>query len=85
MIWMGVSIAGVVVALVAVLGRRLTRRKLSAAQPVDDVDPLFTIGIVTGTGGALATSVDLVMFGVMAAGLILMTVGATRTRRHPNH
>jgi len=87
MIWIGISIAVVAAALMAIVGRRLARRRRrSAAQPVDAVDPLFTIGIViAGTGGALATTLGSVMFGVMAVGLILMAVGATRTRRQPHH
>ena len=56
MIWLGVAVGVAAIALlVATAVRR--RRRASDGRSVDDVDPLFTTGIVlTGAGAALATS-----------------------------
>ena len=84
MIWMGVAVGVAAIALlVATAVQR--RRRASEGRSVDDVDPLFTTGIVlTGTGVALATTLGGFMYGVMIVGLVFMAVGANRTR-HPHH
>lgn len=84
MIWLGVAVGVAAIALlVATAVRR--RRRASDGRSVDDVDPLFTTGIVlTGTGVALATTLGGFMYGVMIVGLVFMAVGANRTR-HPHH
>jgi len=79
-LWIGLSfaIAASLVAIVAVVGRRRT-----SARRTVEVDPMFSGGIaLTGAGVALATTVGNVMYGVMTVGLVIMAVGAHRTRRH---
>ncbi|MFW2335349.1 hypothetical protein [Ilumatobacter sp.] len=80
MIWFGLAvvIAALVIRIVA-----LVRRRSATGEPVDEVDPNLTLGIVlTGTGIALAAAVGSGMYALMAAGLVLMAVGAHRTQRH---
>jgi hypothetical protein len=80
MIWLGVAV-GMALLIIAIgfLARRRARNDVDAT----NVDPLFTIGIaITGAGVALATTVGPVMYAVMAAGLIVMALGAYRTRHH---
>lgn len=80
MIWLGIA-AGVFAlgVVVAVIARRPTG---DGADPAA-VDPLFTVGVaLTGAGVALATTVGAVMYAVMTVGLIVMAVGAQKTRHH---
>ena len=65
MIWLGMAIVVVVVALVILLARV---RNSSTQQRVADVDSLFSTGIViTGAGVVLGTTISPVMYAVMAA------------------
>ena len=84
MIWLGGAIGvAVIVLLIAVAVQR--RGNASHGTAGGDVDPLFTTGIaVTGAGAALALSLGGVMYGVMLVGLIVMAIGANRSR-HPHH
>lgn len=80
MIWIGVAI---VVAAAAVLISALRRR--STGRAPDDVDPLFSAGIVlVGVGVVFGAAVGPGMYAVMAAGLVVMAIGANRTRHHPH-
>lgn len=82
MIWLGVSVGVAAIALLIVVQHR---HRASAGRTVDDVDPLFTTGIIlTGAGVALAATLGGFMYGVMIVGLVFMAVGANRTR-HPHH
>ena len=84
MIWLVVAVGFAAIALLAVVAVQ-RRRRGSDRRTVDDVDPLFAAGIaLTGTGAALATTLGGFMYGVMIVGLIVMAVGANRTR-HPHH
>jgi hypothetical protein len=84
MIWLGVAVGVAAIALLVVTAMQ-RRRRASDGRSVDDVDPLFTTGIVlTGAGVALATTLGDFMYGVMIVGLIAMAIGANRTR-HPHH
>jgi hypothetical protein len=88
MLWLAVAIGVVILALLVVIVRAavLRGRRASDDQPRYDVDPLFSTGIVfVGAGVALAVTLGPVMYAVMAAGLILMAIGANRTRHRPNH
>lgn len=81
MIWLGIAVGTglLLIVLIGVLVRG------HAWDPVDaaDVDPLFTLGIaLTAVGVALATTVGSIMYAVMTAGLIVMAMGAYRTRHH---
>lgn len=79
MVWLAVAVGVGAVALLLVLAMR--RRGSSSGRTVDDVDPLFTTGIIlTGTGVALAATFGGFMYGVMIVGLIQMAIGANRTR-----
>ena len=83
MIWVGIAVAAVAIAVLLVIAIR--RRGSLETRTRDDVDPLFTAGIaITGAGVALATTVGTVMYVVMIVGLIVMAIGANRTR-HPHH
>jgi hypothetical protein len=83
-IWLGVAVGVAAIALLLMIAVR-RRRGAPDGRTIDDVDPLFTTGIaLTGAGVALATTVGGFMYGVMIVGLILMAVGANRTR-HPHH
>ncbi len=85
MIWLGVGVGVAAIALLLVLAVQRRRGTSPDGRTVDDVDPLFTTGIaLTGAGVALATTVGNFMYVVMIVGLILMAVGASRTR-HPHH
>ncbi len=83
MVWVGFVVGIAAVALLVVVA--MQRRHRSAAGRAGDevaVDPLFTTGIaLTGAGVALATTIGGVMYVVMIVGLILMAIGANRTRR----
>lgn len=84
MIWLGVAVGVAAIALLVVTAVQ-RRRRVSDGRSVDDVDPLFTSGIVlTGAGAALVTTLGGVMYGVMIVGLVFMAIGANRTR-HPHH
>lgn len=84
MIWLGVAVGLAAIALLVVVAAQ-RRHRASQGRTVDDVDPLFTTGIaLTGAGAALATTLGGLMYGVMVVGLMLMAVGANRTR-HPHH
>ena len=83
-IWLGtgIGVTVIVLLLVIVLQRR---RRASNGRAVDEVDPLFTTGIaITGAGAALALTLGGAMYGVMIVGLIVMGIGANRTRP-PHH
>ena len=88
MIWIVVAVAAGVVALVAliVLAVRVRAYRLASHddQPFDDVDPLFTTGIVlAGSGVALAITLGPLMYAMFIIGMILMALGAYRTRKGP--
>ena len=84
MIWLGIGIGMAVLALLLVVVA--LRRRGEQVDGIDDVDPLFTTGIVlAGAGVALATTLGPFMYGVMAIGLIVMAIGANRTRHHHGH
>ncbi|MGB5757377.1 MAG: hypothetical protein WBM50_10715 [Acidimicrobiales bacterium] len=83
MVWLGVAAGVLAVVLLLVIAVR-RRRSSSDNRPPDDVDPLFTAGIaIAGAGAALATTLGAFMYGVMVVGLIVMAVGAIRTRNRP--
>jgi hypothetical protein len=79
MIWFAVAL---VVLVITVLVRVLVLLgDQSVERSVDDIDPLFPVGVaIAGAGVALATTLGGFMYALMIAGLILMAVGATRTR-----
>jgi NhaP-type Na+/H+ or K+/H+ antiporter len=82
-IWLGIV---VVVAALAIRLVALVRRRGATGVSPDDVDPNFTLGIVlTGIGISLAAAVGSGMYALMAAGLVLMAVGAHRTQRSHRH
>jgi len=84
MIWLGVTAGVAAIALLLVIAVQ-HRHRPPTARTVNDVDPLFTTGIVlTGAGVALATTLGGFMYGVMIVGLVCMAIGANRTR-HPHH
>lgn len=84
MIWLGVAVGVAAIAVLLVIAVQ-HRHTSSASRSVDDVDPLFSTGIVlTGAGVALATTLGGFMYGVMIVGLVFMAIGANRTR-HPHH
>lgn len=83
MIWLGVAVAVLVGALLVALVRTPAPSRREAGE---DADPLFSTGIViTGTGVVLGSTIGPVMYGVMAAGLVMMAFGAHRSRRHRHH
>ncbi len=84
MIWLGIAVGVAALALLVVIVLR-RRPSFPGGRTVDDVDTLFTTGIVlTGAGVALAATLGGIMYGVMIVGLIVMAIGANRTR-HPHH
>jgi hypothetical protein len=84
MIWLGIGLGVAVLALLVIVVA--VRRRGEQVDGIDDVDPLFTTGIVlTGAGVALATTLGPLMYGMMTIGLIVMAVGANRTRHHHGH
>ncbi len=71
----GLVAVGVAVAVALVAGRRGTDR------PEMSGDQLFTLGVVfTGTGLALALTINLGMLGMMALGIVYMAMGARMKR-----
>jgi len=84
MIWLGVTVGVSAIAVLLLIAVQ-HRHSSPAGRTVDDVDPLFATGIVfTGAGVALATTLGGFMYGVMIVGLVLMAIGANRTR-NPHH
>ncbi len=84
MIWLGVAVGAAAIVLLVVIAVQ-RRRSASDGGTPGDVDRLFTMGIVVaGAGAALALTLGGVMYGVMAVGLIVMGIGANRTR-HPSN
>lgn len=82
MSWIGITIG--VIAVLSLIAAVVVRRRSS--EPIDDVDPLFSTGtVLAGAGVALALTIGPVMYGMMAIGLIIMAVGAHRTRQHGHH
>jgi len=80
MTWLGVAGIAVVAALLIALARA---NRSSRAESGDDVDPLFSTGVViTGTGAVLGSTIGPVMYSVMAVGLAAMALGAHRSRQH---
>ncbi len=80
MVWLAVVIAAAAIALLLLIAR--SRRHGSPTdRAVDDVDPLFTSGIVlAGAGVALALTIGAFMYVMVIAGLSVMAIGASRTR-----
>lgn len=67
--------------VVVVLGLVLALGDDSIDRSLDDVDPLFPTGIaIAGAGVALSVTIGAFMFALLAVGLIVMAVGATRSR-----
>ena len=82
--WLGVAVGVAAIAVLLVIAVQ-HRHRPPAGRTVDDVDRLFATGIVlTGAGVALATTLGGFMYGVMIVGLVLMAIGANRTR-NPHH
>ncbi len=80
MIWLAIA---VVIALLLVGIGIVVHRRTRDGGEVDDVDPLFAVGIaITGAGAVLGTTLGPVMFAMMAVGLVIMVVGSSRTRHH---
>lgn len=82
MTWLVIAmVAAAVLVVVGLLWWR-RRRSLDGAPP-EQVDVMFTTGIVfAGAGVALATTLGSMMYGVMIAGLVMMAVGARRMHLH---
>lgn len=80
MMWYAiVVIVGALVMLIAVVAR-VARKSVRSPLPVDEIDPLFSIGVVfTGAGVATASTLGPVMYGVMTLGLLMMAIGANRS------
>ena len=70
--------------VVVVLGLVLALGDDSIERSLDDVDPLVPTGIaIAGAGVALSVTLGAFMFVLLAVGLIVMVVGATRS--HHSH
>lgn len=84
MIWLGVAAGVALIGLLLVIAAR-RRPRSSSGRTVEHVGPFFATGIVlTGAGAALATTLGGIMYGVMIVGLVVMAIGANRTR-HLHH
>lgn len=81
MIWLGLAVGLVTIGLLT-LTVAVRHRSTTEGHTVDDADPLFVTGIViSGAGVALATTLGGFMYAMVIVGLIVMAVGARRTRR----
>jgi hypothetical protein len=86
MIWLGIAIGmltllALVIAITAVGGDVQRRRSDGEA-----VDPLFTTGIaISGAGVTLALTIGPFMYVMLAVGLVIMFVGARRSRPPQPH
>ena len=84
MIWVGVAV-GVAALALLLIGAVRRFNGQPDSRVADDVDPLFTTGIaITGAGVVLGVTIGAFMYVMMVVGLILMAIGANRTR-HPRH
>ncbi len=84
MVWIGIGIGvGVVAGVALVLAARRKAYRLASPddRQIDDVDPMFATGIALAGGGvALAITLGPLMYLMFVVGMILMAVGAYRTR-----
>lgn len=79
MIWFAVAL--VVLVIVVLLLVLVLLGDEPVERSADHVDPVFPAGVaIAGAGVALATTLGGSMYALMIAGLIVMAVGATRTR-----
>lgn len=88
MVWMGITVGIATLLLLAVVSLRRRRvfrvgRSVDQGETVDQGDTLFMTGVVfTGAGVAVATTLGTFGYAVMVVGLVLMAIGADRTRHH---
>jgi hypothetical protein len=83
MLWIVIGTGVVVLALLITVAVVRQWRGAPEQGTIEEVDPLFASGIAfTGAGVALATTLGPFMYGMMILGLVMMAVGANRTRHH---